>query len=189
MFLSRGHRDIGVAFQSHPVDQALSRREAKDSALLLSDDADRLEPSEWPEVSQASSSVWREDSGLLSRPCRKRRPSFRDDGGVFCVFPSCGASVGFLTRYDEDLREPLVLAQGSPISSRVVRESWGLLLSHCRANRPHVGFCPENPCSSPMATGISVLHSRFTQGFRPRLEWKQIISLSSRVATGFSWSP
>ena len=108
MFLSRGHRDIGVAFQSHPVDQALSRREAKDSALLLSDDADRLEPSEWPEVSQASSSVWREDSGLLSRPCRKRRPSFRDDRGVFCVFPSCGASVGFLMRYDEDLREPLV---------------------------------------------------------------------------------
>ena len=45
---------------------------------------------------------------MLSRPCRKRRPSFRDDGGVFCVFPSCGASVGFLMRYDEDLREPLV---------------------------------------------------------------------------------
>ena len=87
---------------------------------------------------------------------------------------------------DRECKEPLVLAQGSPISSRVVRESWGLLSSHCRANRPHVGFCPENPCSSPMATGISVLHSRFTRGFRPRLEWKQIISLSSRVAMGIS---
>ena len=136
MFLSRGHRDIGVAFQSHPVDQALSRREAKDSALLLSDDADRLEPSEWPEVCQASSSVWREDSGLLSRPCRKRRPSFRDDGGVFCVFPSCGASVGFLTRYDEDLREPLVWSQGSQVSMRVARGSASLLSSHGRGIGP-----------------------------------------------------
>ena len=31
-----------------------------------------------------------------------------DDGGVSWVFPSCGASVGFLTRYDRELREPLV---------------------------------------------------------------------------------
>ena len=31
--------------------------------------------------SPASSSVWREDPGLLSRPCRKRRPSAREDGG------------------------------------------------------------------------------------------------------------
>ena len=25
---------------------------------------------------------WREDPGLLSRPCRKRRPSAREDGGI-----------------------------------------------------------------------------------------------------------
>ena len=31
--------------------------------------------------SRGSSSVWREDPGLLSRPCRKRRPSAREDGG------------------------------------------------------------------------------------------------------------
>ena len=37
--------------------------------------------------------VWREDSGLLSRPCRKRRPSSRNDRGVFLDFSSCGASV------------------------------------------------------------------------------------------------
>ena len=95
--------------------------------------------------------------------------------------------VGFLS-YDVKFREPLMLPQGSPISIRVATGSWGLLSSHCMANRPHLGFCLENPCSSPMATGISVLHSRFTRGFRPRLEWKQIISLSSRVAMGFSWS-
>ena len=36
MFLSRGDRDLGVAFQTHLVSQALSRREAKDSILLSS---------------------------------------------------------------------------------------------------------------------------------------------------------
>ena len=36
---------------------------------------------------------------------------------------SCGASVGFLTRYDEELREPLVWRQGSQASLRVARGS------------------------------------------------------------------
>ena len=45
--------------------------------------------------------------------------------------------------YNGELRIPLVLAQGSPISIRVVRESWGLRSSHCRANRPHLIMCLE----------------------------------------------
>ena len=65
--------------------------------------------------------------------------------------------------YDGELREPLVWPQGIPISIQVVRGSWGLLSSHCRANRPHLGLCPETPCSSPVATGISGLHSSFTR--------------------------
>ena len=44
--------------------------------------------------------------------CRKRRPSAREDGGVSGVSSSCGASVGFHTRYDGELREPLVWHQG-----------------------------------------------------------------------------
>ena len=63
-----------------------------------------------------------------------------------------------------------------------------MLSSHCRANRPHVVLCPETPCSSPGATGISGLHSRFTREVRPHLELKQRSPLSSRVATGISWS-
>ena len=59
---------------------------------------------------------------------------------------------GFLS-FDEEVRMPLVLAQGSPISIRVVRESWALLSSHCRANRPHLGLHPEITCSSTVATG------------------------------------
>ena len=44
MFFSREGRDLGVAFQDPPGCQASSRGEAKDSAVLLSRDADILEP-------------------------------------------------------------------------------------------------------------------------------------------------
>ena len=71
----------------------------------------------------------KEDSGVLSRPCRKRRPSSRDDRGIWWVFSSCGVIVGFLTRYDEDLREPLVRCQGTHVSMRMARGSWSSLSS------------------------------------------------------------
>ena len=98
MFLSRADRDLGVAFQTQPGSQAWSRVEGKYSALLSSPDGYLLEPTEWPKGSQASCDVWREDSGLLSRPCRKRKPSSCDDGGVLWFFLGCCASVGLLTR-------------------------------------------------------------------------------------------
>ena len=73
IFLSREGRDLGVAFQAPPGSQASFHGEAKDSALLSSRDAGLLEPPERPQGSPASSSVWREDPGLLSRPCRTER--------------------------------------------------------------------------------------------------------------------
>ena len=102
--------------QGSPGSQASSRLEAKNSILLSSHHGYLLEPTEWPKGSQASCGVWREDSGLLSRPCRKRRPSSRDDRGASCFLSSCGVSVGFPTRYDGELREPLVWRQGSQVS-------------------------------------------------------------------------
>ena len=136
MFLSKGHRDLRFAFQTHPGSQASCRREAKDSALLSSRDGHLLEPTLWPKGSQASCEVWREDLGLLSRPCRKRWPSSRDDGGILWVFSSCGASVGFHTRYDGELREPLVWRQGSQVSMCVARGSALLLSSYGRGIWP-----------------------------------------------------
>ena len=66
-----------------------SMRVARGSASWLSSHGRGLGPrdalkkaTEWPKGSQAPCGVWRADSGLLSRPCRKRRPSSRDDGGV-----------------------------------------------------------------------------------------------------------
>ena len=98
MFHSRGDRDLGVAFQTHLRSQAWYRGVAKDYALLSSPDGYLLERTEWPKRSQATCGVWREASRLLSRPCRKRRPSSRHNRGVSWVFSSCGASVVFLTR-------------------------------------------------------------------------------------------
>ena len=98
MFLSSGDRDLGVAFKIHPGSQASSPVEAKNSALLSYYDGYLLDPIEWPKVSQASCGDLREDSQLLSRPCRKRRASFRDDGQITWFFPSCSTSVGFLMR-------------------------------------------------------------------------------------------
>ena len=46
MFLSRGDRDHGDAFQTHPVSQASARGEAKDSDILLGHDRYLLEPTE-----------------------------------------------------------------------------------------------------------------------------------------------
>ena len=64
MFLSRGDRDHGDAFQTHPVSQASARGEAKDSDILLGHDRYLLEPTEWPPGSQASCGV-----GERTRDC------------------------------------------------------------------------------------------------------------------------
>ena len=125
-----------MAFQTPPGSQASPRGQAKDAALLSSRDADLLEPTEWPQGSQAFSSVWREDSALCSGSGRKRTLSSREDGGFSGVSSSCGAPGGFLTRQDEDLREPLVRCQGSQVSVRVARGSASWLSSHGRGLGP-----------------------------------------------------
>ena len=82
VFLSSGDRDVRVAIKVHLGSQASSRVEAKSSALLSSCNRHLLEPFEWPKGSQASYGVLRGNLGLLSRPCRKRRASSCDDGGI-----------------------------------------------------------------------------------------------------------
>ena len=136
IFLSREDMDLGFPFQTSLGSQASPRGEAEDSAFLSSRDTDLLEPNEWTQGCRASSSVWREDSGLLSRTGRKRRPSSRDDGGVSWVSSGCCAHGGFLTRQDEDLREPLVWCQGSQVSVPVARGSASWLSSHGRGLGP-----------------------------------------------------
>ena len=122
---------------------------------------------------------------FLLRPCSGKGPHLEMTGEPRGL---SGVAARFSSN-DWELRETLVLPQGSPISIRVARGSWGLLWSHCRANRPHLGLCPETPCSSPMVTGISGLHSRFNRGVRPCLDLKQRTPLSSRVVMGICQGP
>ena len=61
---------------------SLVSRGSKGLCSPLESDGYVLEPTEWLKGSQTSSGVWREDTGLLSRQCRKRRPSSPDDWGV-----------------------------------------------------------------------------------------------------------
>ena len=99
LFLSRESRHLGVAFQAPPWSQTSSRGEAKDAALLSSRDADLLEPTEWPQGSQAFSSVWREDSGLStlgesSREAQSGRRLLGTNGvslWLWCCLPQPGA--------------------------------------------------------------------------------------------------
>ena len=57
--------------------------------------------------------------------------------GELCGFFQAGAlSVGFLSNYDGELREPLLWPQESFVSIRVVRGSVALLSSHGRGIGP-----------------------------------------------------
>ena len=125
MILSRGDRDLWVAFQTHPGSQASSRVEAKNSALLSSCDGYLLEPTEWPKGSQASCGVLRKYSGLLSRPCRRRRASSHDDGGTSWFLTSCGEifklrrATQNLSCFPREVQSPFELREGVRDSSRV----------------------------------------------------------------------
>ena len=153
ILLSREGRTVGVALQTPPGSPAATRWEAKDSVLLPSRDADLLEPTEWPKGSQASSSVWREDSALLSRPGRKRRPSAREDGAVSGVSSNCGAQGGFLPRHDEDLREHLLQCQGSQVSMRVAKGSASWFSSHGSGLGPRDALTKDSRGLSRRAAG------------------------------------
>ena len=73
--------------------------------------------------------------------------------------------VGFLSSYDEELREPLVWPQGSPVSIRVVRGSTALLSSHGRGIGPQESLKGEYRGLSGVAAG------------KPGFPWSQLSGL------------
>ena len=70
-------------------------------------------------------------------------------------------SLGFLLSCDGDLREPLILPQGSQVSFRDARGSVGLFSSRCRGIGPHLKLKQETQGSSPFGTGILGFLSSF----------------------------
>ena len=73
-------------------------------------------------------------------------------------------------------------------SIRVAKESWGFLSSDCRANRPHLGLCPEAnvPLQGRQGSRGCIPDAPGETGIH--LEWRQRTPLCSRIATGISWS-
>ena len=69
------------------------------------------------------------------------------------ISPVAAGGLGFLSRDHGELREPLVLPQGSQFSIRVTRGSAGLLWSHDRGIRPQFAWKVECQGVSPGATG------------------------------------
>ena len=62
-------------------------------------------------------------------------------------------SLGFLSTYHWELKEPLVLPQESQLSIRVARASPGVLCIHEKGIRPHFAWKGESPCVSRVAAG------------------------------------
>ena len=95
-------------------------------------------------------------------------------------------SLGFLLSCDRDLREPLMLPQGSQASYRVARGISEFISSHCRGIGPHLVLRQETPFSSLVVTGILGFLSGCNSGVRPRLILRHGTPLSSWVVKGFS---
>ena len=137
MFVSRGDRDLGVAFLMHPGSQSLSRGEAKDSA------PSRVATGiSWSPLSGLKGVKPPVEFGERTRDCTpghagKEGPHLTMTG-VLGGFTELQRLCGFLRRYDGELREPLVWHQGSQVWMRQARGSASLLSSHGR------GIGPQN---------------------------------------------
>ena len=108
------------------------------------------------EWSQASSQVLSGNSGLHSRRCKRKGPH------LALIWESCGLSqvaaggLGFLCRYHREIREPLVLPQGSQISIRVARASAGVAWFHGRGIRPQFAWKRDSQGVSRVVAGSAV---------------------------------
>ena len=127
----------------------------------------------------------REGGISLEMPQRKRASS-RIEGWISCFFSSSGRNLGFLSSYEGDLRDLLVLPQQSPVSMRVARDLSGFLSSHCLGQSPHLELRPEPAGSSPVLTWTSGFFWSFHRGVRHRLVWRHSSPLSSRAGKAVS---
>ena len=84
----------------------------------------------------------------------------------------------FLSSYDGDLRDLLMLPHERPVSMRVARGLSGFLSSQCWVLGPHLELMPEPQVSSKVLTWISSLLWSFNWGVTLRLVWRHASPLS-----------
>ena len=101
--------------------------------------------------------------GYLSRCCSRKGPHFTLRGESPFFPRVAGRNLGFLSNYDWDLRDPLVLPQESPVTMRVARGLSGFLSSQCCDLGPHLELRmePHVLTSADMDLGVPM---EFSQG-------------------------
>ena len=90
---------------------------------------------------------------MLSRCCRRKGPRLALTGASCGLSRVAARGLGFLSRYHGELREPLLLPQGSQVSIRVGRASVRVLWSHGRGIRPQFTWKGESQGVSQVAAG------------------------------------
>ena len=146
------------------MSQASSQVEAKKFPLLSSCDGYLLESIEWPKVSQTSCGALREDSGLLSRPCRKSMASSLYNGANSRFFGFFLFLFLFLfLRCCMTCRVSLELRQGTQVASHVApgksslhssgEGEHGIALESLHKNRPQGSLKGESRGLSRVMSG------------------------------------
>ena len=97
-------------------------------------------------------------------------------------------AVGF-SSYDRDFWLPLVLAQGSPIFHSSCEGELEVALESLQGKRDFIQACVQYLMFLSRDDWDLGVAFQTHLGVRRLLEGKQRTSLSSRVATGISWSP
>ena len=90
---------------------------------------------------------------MLSRCCRRKGPHLALMGESRGLSQVAAGGLGFLSRYHGELRQPLVLPQGSQVSFQVARVSTGVLWSHGRGIRPQFTWKRDSQAVSRAAAG------------------------------------
>ena len=124
--------------------------------------------------------------GFPSRCGRGKGPHLAVRGESPGVSRDAAANLGFLSIYNGDIRDLLLLPQESPVSMRFVRGLSGFLCRCFRGRGPHLELRTEPQCSSPVLTWNSGFLWSFHRGVSPHLVWRHASQLSSRAVKAVS---
>ena len=136
-------------------------------------------------VSRTLLRLKKEGGFSLETPQWKRAPS-RIEGIASWFFQVAAGNLGFLSCYDGELEDPLMLPQESQFSMRIARGFSGLLSSWYWGRGPHLELRLEYQGSSPVLTRISGFLWSFDRGreMNPHLMMRKEKRGSSSVVVG-----
>ena len=126
--------------------------------------------------------------GFCSRHCRGKGPHLALRGESPGFSRVVATYLGFLSSYDEDLRDPLLLPQKSQFSMWLVKGLSGFLSRRCSGLSPHMYLSPETQGSSPVLTWIAGFLWSFNRGVMPRFLWRHgnpLASWAVKIVSGF----